>query len=180
MCGGADTNLESSSAAGVDTLWSTVDEEVRAVAEALMRRERPGHTLQATALMNEAFMRVAGRRDLSQLSKSRFLQIAAQAMRRVLVDYARAKRAEKRGGKLRRITLDSALVFGQPDLDLADLDEALERLAALDARQAKIVELRFFGGLTMDEIAESLSVSKRTVEGDWTFARAWLRKELES
>ncbi len=161
-------------------LSSRVIAEIRGIAEILMRGEAIGHTLQATALVNEAWMRIMKRGDLAEATHSEFLQIAAQAMRRVLVDHARAKRAEKRGGNVRRVLLDSAIHFGQPDLDLADLDEAMDRLAALDARQAKVVELRFFGGLTMQEVAESLGVSKRTVESDWTFARAWLRKELES
>ncbi len=179
MCGAADKNGECSSPPGAATLFSTVNEEIRGLAEALMRRERPHHTLQATALVNEAYLRIVGRSDLARMSRSEFLRLAAQAMRRVLVDHARAKGAQKRGGNLRRITLDSALTLGQPDLDLADLDEALERLAAFYAREAQVVELRFFGGLTMEEVAESLGVSKRTVESDWEFARAWLRNELD-
>lgn len=172
-------NLNRSSTSGVDTLWKTVCEDVRLLAEALMRRERPGHTLQATALMNEAYLRITRRSDVHQVSRIEFLQIAAQAMRRVLVDHARLKLADKRGGKLRKITLDSAVHFGQPDLDLADLDEAMDRLAQLSTRQAKVVEMRFFGGLTMAEVAQALGVSKRTVESDWAFARAWLRQELK-
>lgn len=179
MCMAPDTNGNETPVSGIARLWSAVDDEIRGLAEALMRRERPHHTLQATALVNEAYLRIVRREDLAHLSRSEFLQAAAQAMRRVLVDHARAKGAGKRGGNLRRIAFDSAIHLGQPDLDLAELDEALERLASLDARQAKVVELRFFGGLTMEEVAESLGVSKRTAESDWTFARAWLRRELE-
>lgn len=159
--------------------WTAVAAEVRAIAEAMMRKERIGHTLQATALVSEAYLRLAGRDDFKDTSRTGFLKLAARAMRRTLVDYARAHNAEKRGGGMRRITLDSALSLGQPDLDLADLDEALQRLEVLDKRAADVVELRFFGGLSMEEVAESLGVSKRTVESHWTFARAWLRRELE-
>ncbi len=160
-------------------LWTTVASEVRAIAEALMRRERLDHTLQATALVNEAYLRLVGREALRTTTRTGFLKIASRAMRCVLVDYARAHKAEKRGGGMRRITLDSALYLGQPDLDLADLDEALQRLEAIDAEAAAVVELRFFGGLSMEEVAESRGTSKRTAESHWTFARAWLRRELE-
>ncbi len=162
----------------IDLLMNATCDELRRIAQALIHRERPDHTLQATALVNEAYLKLKGRNGFANLPREVFLQVAARAMRRILIDHARRHRTEKRGGKVRTVTLDSAILIRSDHLDLEALDEALHRLAELDPRQARVVELRFFGGLTMEEIAAVLGVSKRTVEGDWTFARAWLRREL--
>jgi len=162
----------------IDGLLSTAYEELRRIAEIHMRREYAGHTLQATALVHEAFLRLADQ-DARWNDRAHFCAVASQAIRRILVDHARSKGRAKRGGDRNRVTLhDHDAVTGLPGVDILDLEEALEGLAALHARQARIVELRFFGGLTMPEIAEALGVSVRTVEGDWRMARAWLRREL--
>lgn len=155
--------------------------KLRAIAESFMRRERTGHTLQPTALVNEAVLVLMERRDLGHVSQGEYLQIAVQAMRRILIDYARAKKAEKRGGDMRRVTLDSAVLDSRPDgalRDILDIEQALTRLEALNPRQAEVVGLRFYGGLPMDQIAEVLGISKRSAESDWTCARAWLQREL--
>lgn len=154
---------------------------LRAIADSFMRRERTGHTLQPTALVNEAVLVLMERRDLGHLSQSEYIQIAVQAMRRILIDYARAKKTEKRGGDMRRVTLDSAVLSGRPDevlFDILDIEEALARLEALNPRQAQVVQLRFYGDLPMDQVAEVLGISKRSAESAWTCARAWLQKEL--
>lgn len=154
---------------------------LRAIADSFMRRERTGHTLQPTALVNEAVLILMERRDLGEVSQNEYIQIAVQAMRRILIDYARAKKTEKRGGDMRRVTLNSAVLTGRPDealFDILDIEEALARLEALNPRQAQVVQLRFYGGLPMDQIAEVLGISKRSAESAWTCARAWLQKEL--
>ncbi len=156
--------------------------ELRALAAKYLAGERPGHTLQPTALVHEAFLRLTGSPGVPA-DRSEFIALAATSMRRVLVDHARARRAAKRGGDRRRappLALDGAAAkWDQPQVDLLALDEALEKLAALDPRQARIVELRFFGGLGVEAAAQVLGVSTRTVEADWRMARAWLRRELE-
>ncbi len=155
--------------------------KLRAIAESFLRRERTGHTLQPTALVNEAVLVLTERRDLGHTSQNEYIQIAVQAMRRILIDYARAKKTEKRGGDMRRVTLDSAALVGRPVEalgDILDIEEALARLEALNPRQAEVVGLRFYGGLPMDQIAEVLGISKRSAESAWTCARAWLQKEL--
>ncbi len=154
---------------------------LRAIADSFMRRERVDHTLQPTALLNEAILVLMERRDLGEVTQNEYIQIAVQAMRRILIDHARAKRAEKRGGDLRRVTLNSAVLSGRPDealFDMLDIEEALQRLEVLSARQARVVELRFYGGLPMEQIADVLGMSKRSAESAWTCARAWLLKEL--
>lgn len=154
---------------------------LRAIADSFMRRERTGHTLQPTALVNEAVLVLMERRDLGEVSQNEYIQIAVQAMRRILIDYARAKKAEKRGGDMRRVTLDSAALVGRPEEalpDILDIEDALTRLETLNPRQAEVVGLRFYGGLTMDQIADVLGISKRSAESAWTCARAWLQKEL--
>ncbi len=156
-------------------------DRLRGIADSFMRRERTGHTLQPTALVNEAVLVLMERRDLGQVSQGEYIQIAVQAMRRILIDYARAKKAEKRGGDMRRVSLDSAALVGRPVEalgDILDIEAALTRLDTLNPRQAEVVGLRFYGGLTMDQIAEVLGISKRSAESDWTCARAWLQKEL--
>ena len=152
--------------------------ELRRLAAAYLRRERPGQTLQPTALVNEAYVRLVGQHPRFQ-NRAHFCAIAANAMRQILVERARARHAQKRGGGAARVTLDEGLLRSpEPAVDLQALDEALTRLAALDSRQARIVELRFFGGLTLEETAEALAISPATVKRDWSVARAWLAREL--
>lgn len=154
--------------------------ELHRMAASYMRRERPDHTLQATALVHEAYLRLAGAADIDWQSRAHFFAVAAQTMRRILVDHARAASAQKRPQKGAQITLESALLYSEDQSDeLLALDLALERLREWDERQSKIVELRFFGGLSLEEIAEVLSISSRTVRRDWTMARAWLHAELQ-
>src|SRR6185312_8184446 len=162
-----------------DKLLPLVYDEFRALARHYLGQERANHTLQPTALVHEAYMKLVDQTRVDWQGKSHFFAVAAQAMRRILVDHARSRQREKRGGGRARVILDEAVALSpQKDEDVLALDEALERLAKLDPRQAKVVELRFFGGLNVEEVAEALGVSKRTVEGDWTFARAWLSREL--
>jgi RNA polymerase sigma-70 factor (ECF subfamily) len=160
-------------------LTALVYDELRALAAAYLRRERAGHSLQPTALVHEAFIKLIDSDGLRATDRRHFFAIAANTMRRVLVEHARTKGAAKRGGGQQRLTL-TGIQASKPDaeLEVISLDEALKKLAALDERQARIVELRFFGGLAVDEVAGLLGVSKRTVEGDWTLARAWLMREL--
>lgn len=162
-------------------LFPVVYDELRRLARGQLRRERPGQSMQATALVNEAYVRLVGRNRLSIENRAHFFGIASKAMRQILVERARARHAAKRGGAQARVTFDEgavAAVESQPAVDLVALDEALSRLAALDAQQARIVELRYFAGLTIEETAEALGISPATVKRDWTLARAWLHREL--
>jgi RNA polymerase sigma factor (TIGR02999 family) len=152
--------------------------ELRALAHARMSHERRDHTLQATALVHEAYMRLAKDTDLSFQNRAHLLGIAARAMREILIEHARARGARKRGGHEIRVTLDDNVVAPGGDVDMLVLHGALEKLAALDERQARIVELRFFGGLTIEEAAEVLAVAPATVKRDWAVARAWLYREV--
>jgi RNA polymerase sigma factor (TIGR02999 family) len=153
--------------------------ELRRIADRYMRRERPGQTLQATALVHEAYLRLLKDTDLTCQNRAHFLAIAAQSMREILVERARARGASKRGGKRQRVTLDEAMAAGgDTSVDILALDQALERLAALDAEQARIVELRYFGGLTVEETAEAVGVSPATVKRSWAVSRAWLYRAL--
>lgn len=162
-----------------EELAPIVYEEFRRIAERAMAREGPDHTLQPTALVNECYLRLIDQDRVKWRSRTHFFAIGARAMRRILVDHARKKLRDKRGGGRHRITLDEAVALSaRRDEDVLAVDEALTELVELDPRQAEIVELRFFGGLTMAEVAESLGVSKRTVEADWTMVRAWLRRKL--
>ena len=164
----------------LDELTPLVYNELRNVADAYLRRERPDHTLQATALVNEAYLRLIGQKHGRWQGRKHFFGIAARLMRQVLVEHARKHKAEKRGGGRVAVTLEQfAEVSSTPDVDILAVHEALERLAVFDARQAQIVELRFFGGLSIDETAEILGVGHATVEREWTMARAWLRNELK-
>ncbi|MGH9895500.1 MAG: ECF-type sigma factor, partial [bacterium] len=153
-------------------------EEVRAVARRCMRGQPPDHTLQATALVSEAFLRLAAIQP-QILDHHHLLALTAKVIRQVLVDHARRKHAAKRQGGRLRLTLDEQIAssVAEPE-EVVHLDEALMRLEQLDSRQAQVVELRFFAGLSVEEVAKTLNVSKRTVEGDWTLARAWLKREL--
>jgi RNA polymerase sigma factor (TIGR02999 family) len=166
----------------VAELMPLVYDELRRLAAGYLRRERPGQTLQPTALVNEAFVRLSQERGKPFQNRTHFLAIAALSMRQILVQRARARHAEKRGGGAERITLDESIARApQPSeagVDVLALDEALTRLAALDPQQANIVELRYFGGLTIEEAAEALEISPATVKRQWTLARAWLQREL--
>lgn len=156
-----------------------VYEELRRLAHSYMRGERPGHTLQTTALVNEAYLRLADYRGIRRQERAHFFAIAARLMRRILIDHARTRARQKRGGGALRLALDEAAVLSpERSRELLALDEALSRLAKLDPRKSRVVELRFFGGLYNDEIAELLDVSVKTVTRDWQMAEAWLRREL--
>lgn len=162
-----------------DRLMPLVYDRLRGLAQKLLRHESPAHTLQPTALVNEAYLRMLGQSEVDWQGKTHFFAIGAKMMRRILVDHARRKHSKKRGGGMHRISLaDDLCVSNRNDEDVLAIEEALKKLAKLDARQAQIVELRFYGGLTVEEVAEVLNVSKRTVESDWTMLRAWLRREL--
>jgi RNA polymerase sigma factor (TIGR02999 family) len=180
------TRLLEESAAGDETaaarLFPIVYDELRRLAGAALRRERPSHTLQPTALVHEAFLRLVDVKSSRLQDRGHFIAIAARAMRRVLVDHARSRGAVKRGKAEARLSIDDVDVAAvdASDMDLVGLDQALERLAAIDERQARIVELRFFGGLTVEETAVVIGASDRTVKRDWQMARAWLRRELAS
>ena len=163
----------------VNRLVPLVYDELRALAESYLMRERANHTLQATALVHEAYLRLIDQRDVRWKNRAHFFAVAAQAIRRILVDHARGHRRAKRGGDRQRVRLDEDVMpLEDRDLDLLALDEALERLTRLYERQARIVELHFFGGLSLKDVAAFLGVSPRTVDGDWSMARAWLRREL--
>jgi RNA polymerase sigma-70 factor, ECF subfamily len=164
----------------VDALLPVVYEELRRLAAAYLRRERPGQTLQPTALVHEAYLRLMKDRPDRWQNRAHFCAIAAHSMRQILIERARARGAQKRGGAQPRVTLDEGLVAGEPSptVDLIALDQALERLEAVDPEQARLVELRFFGGLTIEETAEAMNISPATVKRHWTVARAWLAREL--
>jgi RNA polymerase sigma factor (TIGR02999 family) len=163
----------------LDRLVPLVYQELRRVARREMRRERPGDTLQTTALVNEAYMRLVDYRRVRARDRAHFLAIAAQAMRRVLVERARGRRSEKRGRDPQRISLDDVGdLSDERATDLVALDEALSAFAAIDPRKARLVELRYFGGLTIEETAEVLGVSTPTAERDWRTARIWLHREI--
>ncbi len=161
-------------------LMPLVYDELRALAERYLHSERRGHTLQPTALVHEAFMRLVDQNRVDWKGRTHFYAVGAEAMRRILIDQARARGRGKRGGEWQRVVLDEAETPQDlRDIDLVALHDALETLAALDEQQARIVELRFFGGLTVEEVSHVLGVSKRKVEGDWTHAKAWLRSALD-
>jgi RNA polymerase sigma-70 factor, ECF subfamily len=157
-----------------------VEAELRRLARIYMARERRGHTLQATALVNEAFLRLAGARRLRWDDRAHFLGIAARLMRQVLVDHARSRGYQKRGAGAQRVSLDEALLASPgPSLDVVALDRALDALAAVDERKSRVVELRFFGGLSVEETADLLHLSNDTIKRDWRLAKLWLLRELE-
>jgi len=165
----------------LEALLPLVYAELRSLASGYLRRERGDHTLQPTALVHEAYLRLVDQRRVKWRNRAHFYGIAARMMRRVLVDHARAKHAVRRGGGVEFVPLvDDQASASVPGVDVIALDEALERLAALDERQAQIVELRYFGGLSIEETAEALGISDATVAREWTAARAWLRAELDS
>jgi RNA polymerase sigma-70 factor, ECF subfamily len=161
-----------------ERLVPIVYEELRRLAHHYMRGERPDHTLQTTALVNEAYMRLAGIDGLQWRDRAHFFAMAATLMRRVLVDYARQRARDKRGAGVSVTSLDENAIAPQPAVDVVALDEALQQLAAVDPRQSRIVELRFFAGLSVEETAEALGISEATVKRDWATARLWLYNEL--
>lgn len=172
-------DLQRGADGAADQLVPLVYDELHKLAVHYMRAERGDHTLQPTALVHEAYIRLVDQRNASWQNRSHFFGIAAQAMRRILVDHARRKRAGKREGG-DRVTLDESVAEApQRSVDLIALDDALNKLASLDPRQARVVELRFFGGLDIEQTAESLGISPATVKRDWTFARAFLQREMD-
>ena len=166
--------------AALDTALPAVYAELRSLASRYLRSERSDHTLQPTALVHEAYLRLADQHGVDWRDKSQLFGIAAQMMRRILVNHAEARNAAKRGGHVTRVTLDDSVSWGgEREVDVVALDEALTRLAQLDKRQARVVELRFFAGLSIEESAHVLDISPATVKREWTMAKAWFRNELE-
>ena len=162
-----------------EQLLPVVYDELRRLAGAYMRRERRNHTLQPTALVHEAYLRLVDQQRVDWRNRAQFVGLAAVMMRRILVNHARDREAAKRGGQAERVSLTLAGdVFHRPDVDVLALHDALDRLAALDPRKSQVVELKFFGGLTTDEIAEALELSAATVEREWSFSRAWLYEAI--
>jgi RNA polymerase sigma-70 factor, ECF subfamily len=163
----------------LDRLLPLVYEELHRIAARYMRRERTAHTLQTSALVNEAYMRLADYKQMKWQDRAHFFAVAAQAMRRILIDFARARRNRKRGGDAERVSLaEDTAVAPNGRTDVLALNEALESLAKLNARQARVVELRYFGGLNEEEVAHVLGIAPRTVRADWQLARVWLYKTL--
>lgn len=163
----------------LDRLYELVYAELRRLAHHYMSRENPGHTMQTTALVNEAYLRLANTKDLDWKDRAHFFAVSANVMRRILIDGARARRAERRGGDELPIALDEAPeIASKSDPELIALDDALNQLAVVNERQSKVVELRYFGGLSVEETAEALRVSPDTVMRDWRFAKAWLKREM--
>lgn len=165
--------------AALDRLMPLVYEELRRLAHHYMNRERPGHTLQTTALVNEAYLRLVDQESMRWENRAHFFGIAARLMREILVDHARSRRAAKRGGAQVKLSLSKVDRIGsRPDVTLIALDEALGRLEAIDAQKSRIVELKYFGGLSIEETAEVIGISPATVKRDWKMARAWLRSTI--
>ena len=163
----------------LEKLTPLVYNELHRLARRYMAQERPGHTLQATALVNEAYLRLVDSRNVQWQNRAHFFAVSAQLMRRILVDFARSRHYQKRGGEAHQVSLDEALVVSwERGADLVALDDALQALADIDPRKSQVVELRFFGGLTVEEAAEALAVSLDTVMRDWKFAKTWLLREL--
>ena len=171
--------LSSGQGRALDELMPVVYEELRTIAHRYLRQERPGHTLNTTALVHEAYMKLVDIKRVDYRDRGHFYAVASRAMRRILIDHAKARKAKKRGGGAEAITLDEALqLTDRVADDLLALDDALDRLAELDARQARAIEFRFFGGLTFEETAAVLGISVASAKRDWTLARAWLNREL--
>lgn len=162
----------------LEKLMPLVYDELRRLARHYMRRERPGHILQTSALVNEAYLRLIDASQVNWQNRAHFFAISAQVMRRILADFARTQQSQKRGAGVSPVTLDEGLDLTEERLDLAALDDALKALAALDPRKSRVVELRFFGGLSVEEAAEALKVSPETVKRDWKLAKVWLLREL--
>jgi RNA polymerase sigma-70 factor (ECF subfamily) len=168
-------------ASALEQLLPLVYDELHRIARKHMGHENPGHSLQATALVNEAYLRLIDAQNVAWRDRAHFLAVSARIMRHILVDHARARRYQKRGGDAVRVVLDEALVVAnQPAHDFVALDDALEALAKFDDRKSRVIELRFFGGLTVEETASVLNVSVDTVMRDWRLAKAWLQREMRS
>lgn len=165
--------------AALEQLMPLVYDELRRLAVKYLRHERANHTLQPTALVNEAYMRLVDQQKVEWQSRAQFFGLAARLMRNILVDHARSRQTAKRGGELQRVSFDSNQAAGTPQIEFLAVHEALERLATFDPQKSQIVELRFFGGLSIEQTAEVLKIGHATVERDWKLARAWLRRELE-
>ncbi len=166
--------------AALEQLMPLVYSELHRLAHRHIKKERPGHTLQTSALLNEAFLRLVDQRDVHWQSRAQFFGIAAQMMRRILVDYARSRRYAKRGGNAQQVSFNEELIVSrQLSADVIEVHEALNELADIDERKSKVVELKFFGGLSNEETAEVLGVSPGTVMRDWTLAKAWLRLAMK-
>jgi RNA polymerase sigma factor (TIGR02999 family) len=164
-----------------DRLFDAIYPELRRIARALLRRERQGHTLQPTELAHDAYLKLVDHTMVLANDRAHFLGIAARAMRQILVDHARRRQAAKRGAAWERVTFHDDLGHGvRQDVELLALDDAMEALARKDSRAARVLELRVFGGLTIEEISQALGVSKRTVDGDWALARLWIARELSN
>ena len=164
----------------LNKLLPLVYEELRHIADRYLRNERPGHTLQSTALVNEAYVRLVEQHVPQWQNRAHFFAVAAQLMRQILVDHARSHRASKRGGGLPKLALEEASQHSQaPDVDIVALDDALKSLSCMDPQQSKVVELKFFGGLSTEDTAEVLGISSSTVKREWITARAWLYRELD-
>ena len=164
-----------------DELVTVVYQELRRRAAARLRHEPPGHVLQPTALVNEAYLRLVGQRDTNWQNRAHFFALASEMMRRILVDHARRRKMGKRSGGWARVALDEAIAKREPrDVDLLDLDAALSELASFDLRKSRVVELKFFGGLSLDDTAQALGLSRATVERDWQVARNWLYRRLHA
>ena len=165
----------------LERLLPLVERELHRLAHSYMRREDPDHTLQTTALINETYLRLVDQRKVEWQNRAHFFGIAAQIMRRILLNYARDQNRQKRGGKAIHVSLSEAMIMpAEKDRELIALNDALNRLEALDARKSKVVELRYFGGLSVEEAAEVLKVSPITVMRDWQFAKAWLAREMQN
>jgi RNA polymerase sigma factor (TIGR02999 family) len=172
-------DMRNGSTEAASELMRRVYSELHRLAVAYMRRERPDHTLQPTALVNETYLRLVGQREISWQNRAQFFGVAAQMMRRILVDHARTRLAARHGGCEQRFTLDDAMISPKTECaDLVALDDALTRLARIDTRQSQVVELRFFAGLTVKQTAKILGLSEKTVERDWMVARAWLHGQI--
>jgi RNA polymerase sigma factor (TIGR02999 family) len=171
--------LSGGNRAAVDELLPLVYKELKRIAGSQMSHERPGHTLQATALVHEAYLKLVDQRDVNWRNRAHFFGVAAQAMRRIMLDYAKARGRGKRGGGIHKTSLDEAMAVSEDRAgELLDIDEALTRLEQIDARQGRIVELRFFCGLSVEETAEAMGISSPTVKREWAMAKAWLHREL--
>jgi len=171
--------LSGGNRAVVDELIPFLYKELKRIAAAQLRNERPGHTLQVTALVHEAYLKLVDQRQVHWQNRAHFFGVAAQVMRRILLDYAKGRARGKRGGDVRKTSLDEALTVSYDRaFELVEIDEALQRLEAFDQRQAKVVEMRFFGGLSVEETAEALGVSEPTVKREWAMARAWLHRQI--
>jgi len=166
--------------ASADALLTIVYDELRKIAAQYLSKERSGHTLQPTALVHEAYMKLVDISDIKWQDRAHFFAVSANVMRHILVDHARAKRAAKRGGSAQRIEFDDAVsLSNEPNVDLLAIDESLKELAKFDEQQSRIVELRFFGGLTIEETAHVVGISPATVKREWSVAKAWLRRRLQ-